>query len=417
MKLIHTTQYYWPFIGGAENYCQTISEELATEHKVMVYTSDLISGSPSSYATNLLEYKNGVTISRIPSLRILAGIYGRKKLASKSSPFFKALSSMDTPLTWPQALLERALSSSIPHKFFLLTKSFKSADIVVSFNMITGMTSLSYLATRVAKKPFVVFPFYHVGLWSYERPSLFKVLRDANLLICSTDYEKQALINHGLDPRNLHVVNEGVKPPKVEDKVVKNLRPTLGRREGDLLLMYVGRRDYDKGYLHVLSAVAHLVRKGVPIKLIIAGYGEIGANLESYIFLSRQNAIRDLGVVDEQTKNAAMSLSDVIVLPSRVETYPLVFVESWLLGKPVIGARIGSVSSMVRNGVHGLLVDFGDVSGLAARIKFLYENPEERVKMGKYALARASRELTLEKTVKKVGKILDRLSQGVLQID
>jgi glycosyltransferase involved in cell wall biosynthesis len=414
LKLIHTTQYYWPSIGGAENYCQTISEELANEHKVTVYTTDLISGSPSSYATNLLEYKNGVTISRIPSLRILPGIYGRKKLSSRSSPLFKVLSSLDTPLTWPQALLERAVSSSIPHKFFWLTKSFKNADLVVSFNMITGMTSLSYLATRVAKKPFVVFPFYHVGLWSYERPSLFKILRDANLVICSTDYEKHALINHGLDSRKLRVVNEGVKPPKVEDKVVKNLEPVLGRREGSLLLMYVGRRHYDKGYLHVLSAVAHLVRKGVPIKLIVAGYGEIGANRESYIFLSKNNAIVDLGVPDEQTKNAAMSLSDVIILPSRVETYPLVFVESWFLGKPVIGARIESVSSMVREGVCGLLVDFGDVSGLADRIQFLFENPEKRVEMGEYVQAWARQELTLEKTVAKVKKILNGLAEGLM---
>jgi glycosyltransferase involved in cell wall biosynthesis len=279
------------------------------------------------------------------------------------------------------------------------------------------MTSLSYLASRVEKKPFVIFPFYHVGLSSFERPSLFKILQGANLLICSTDYERQALIKRGLDPRRLCVVNEGVKAPLVEDKAVKDLEKILDRREGQLLLMYVGRRDYDKGYSHVLLAVSRLVRLGLPVKLVITGYGETGANRADYVFLRERNAVFDLGIADERTKNAAMSLSDAVVLPSRAETYPLVFVESWLLGKPVIGARIGSVSSMVKDGINGLLVEFGDVLGLVAAIRSFYENPEKRVEMGINGQIRARNELTLEKSIAKIRKIFNEISERGLPID
>jgi glycosyltransferase involved in cell wall biosynthesis len=409
LRLANTIQHYWPFVAGGENYCQAISEGLATEYEVTVYTTDLISICPQAYATKMVEFRNGVRITRIPSLRILAGIYGRKKVEGGTSAVFRTLSSMDTRFTWPQALLERALSSSIPHRFLWLAKRFKDADVIASFNMITGMTSLSYLASRVEKKPFVIFPFYHIGMSSFERPSLFKMLKDANLLICSTAYERQALIKHGLDPCRLCVVNEGVNTPLVEDKAVKELDEVLDRREGQLLLMYVGRRDYDKGYPHVLLAVSDLVRSGIPIKLVVTGYGETGANRTDYIFLRKHNAIFDLGIADEQTKSAAMSLSDAIVLPSRAETYPLVFIESWLLGKPVIGARIGSVSSMVKEGFNGLLVEFGDVVGLIAAIKFLYDNPEKGIEMGKNGQSRAQKELTLEKTITEVKKIFNEL--------
>jgi len=409
LRLAHTIQHYWPFVAGGENYCQAISEGLAKEHDVTVYTTDLISASPLAFEKNLFELRKGVLITRIPSLRILAGMYVQKKLESGSNTVFRALGSLDTNLTWPQALLERAFSSAIPQRFLWLAKRFKVADVVVSFNMITGMTSLSYLASRLEKKPFVIFPFYHVGLPSFERPSLFKILRGANLVICSTDFERHALVAHGVDRRRVRVVNEGVNVPLVENEAVENLEKILDRREDQLLLMYVGRRDYDKGYPHVLLAASRLVKSGFPIKLLVTGIGETGANRADYVFLRRRNMIVDLGIADERTKNAAMSLSDAIILPSRAETYPLVFVESWLLGKPVIGASIGSVSSMVKDWVNGFLVEFGDVAGLITAIKFLYDNPEKGIEMGKNGQIRARKELTLEKTITKVQKIFNEL--------
>jgi glycosyltransferase involved in cell wall biosynthesis len=302
--------------------------------------------------------------------------------------------------------------------FLWLRERLNEADVIVSFNIITGMTSLSYSASLLnKKKPFVIFPFYHVGLSTFERPSLFKILRDATLVICSTNFERQTLINRGLDSRKLRVVNEGVRNPLVDVAAVHRIEEILDRREGQLLLMYVGRRDYDKGYSHVLSAVSQLVRSGVSIKLVVCGQGKPCANGVDYLFLSTRNAIIDLEVADERTKVAAMSLSDVVVLPSRAETYPLAFVESWLLGKPVIGARIGSVSSMVKEGVDGLLVEFGDVPGLIATIKSLYNNPEKRIEMGKNGQTRARKELTLEKNIARIRKIFNEISGQGLQID
>jgi glycosyltransferase involved in cell wall biosynthesis len=413
LRLAHTIQHYWPFVAGGENYCKAISEGLASEHEVRLYTTDVISTYPLVYSDKMVEVKNGVRINRIPSLRVLAGIYGRKNLAGGSSVIFRTLSSMDISLSWPPMLLARGISSSIPHRFLWLAKQLKEADLIVSFNMITGMTSLAHLASRLNKEPMVIFPFYHVGLSTFERPSLFKILRDATLMICSTDFERQALINRGLDPRRLKVVNEGIREPLVERSAVAAMEKIFDRREDQLILMYVGRRDYDKGYPHVLSAVARLVKSGISIKLVACGWqGETGANRADYLFLSKQNALVDLGVVDERTKVAAMSLCDAVVLPSRAETYPLAFVEAWFLGKPVIGARIGSVSSMVKEGVHGLLVEFGDIAGLAAAIRFLYENPEKRIGMGRSAQVRARKELTAEKTITKVKIILEELKEG-----
>lgn len=410
MRLVHTTQYYWPYPGGAEVYCQAVSEALACDHEVEVCTTDVISANPLLRSISKVEVKNGVKINRLSSINFLARIYGHKSLDGGSSALFRTLSSMDTQLTWPQALVERGISSSVPHSFLWLNHQLKTADTAVIFNVITGMTSLSYLSCLLNNKKFVLFPMYHVGLPTYERPSLLKIVQRATLTICSTEFERQALIKRGLEQSKLRVVNEGANKPAVDKNVVDYLRQVFNRRENELVLMYVGRRDYDKGYSHVLSAAYQLVKRGLPIKLVICGYGKTGNDRSDYLYLLKHNAMIDLGVAEENAKFAAMSLADVIVLPSRAETYPLVFVEAWLLGKPVIGARIGSVACMVREGIDGLLIDFGDISSLMAAIESLQKSPDKIATMGQQGRSRASKELTFDKTAEKVRKIFNELS-------
>jgi glycosyltransferase involved in cell wall biosynthesis len=413
LKLVHTTQYYWPFIGGAEKYCQIVSEGLTSEHEVSLYTTDVVSIHPLNYSTKLLELKSGVRITRLSSMRCLAGMYGRNEKNNYTGSLFQSISSLDTELTWPQMLFARALSSSILHRFLWLNGQVSDADFLVLFNVVTGMTSLSYAISRFKRKPFIIFPMFHVGLWAYETSSVLRILRDATLAICSTDYERQALIDRGVDPLRLIVVNEGVTEPEVNEEIVDRLKPLFNKKERHLILMYIGRRNFNKGYFHLLSAVSWLFRKGFPLKLVICGQGQIGKNVADYNFLSEHNAIIDFGVANERTKIAAMSLCDVIILPSRAETYPLVFVESWLLGKPVIGARIGSVSSIVREGIDGLLVEFGNIKDLIAAIKLLFNDPGRRAEMGKNGWIRAKAQLTIDKSVKKIVEIFQELPTGV----
>ena len=78
----------------------------------------------------------------------------------------------------------------------------------------------------------------------------------------------------------------------------------------------------------------------------------------------------------------------------------------------MVGARIGSVSSIVKEGINGLLVEFGDVSELVAKLRFLYERPDKRIEIGKVAKTWANRNLTLEKTIASVKRILNELVEG-----
>ena len=73
------------------------------------------------------------------------------------------------------------------------------------------------------------------------------------------------------------------------------------------------------------------------------------------------------GPIAHEAVPAALASLDVLVVPSIwPENSPLVIREAFLAGVPVIASRIGGIPEAVVDGVNGLLVEPGDVEGLAA---------------------------------------------------
>ncbi|HEY6042186.1 MAG TPA: glycosyltransferase family 4 protein, partial [Anaerolineae bacterium] len=65
---------------------------------------------------------------------------------------------------------------------------------------------------------------------------------------------------------------------------------------------------------------------------------------------------------------------DVLAMPSRTDSFGIVFLEAWFYGKPVIGARAGGVPEVIDDGRDGFLVNFGDTDMLARRIAQLLDD-------------------------------------------
>ena len=89
-----------------------------------------------------------------------------------------------------------------------------------------------------------------------------------------------------------------------------------------------------------------------------------------------------LGQLSEEEKWDAVDAADVVALPSRTESFGIVFLEAWARGKPVIGARAGAVPQVINDGDDGLLVEFGDAAGLAEALEKLLDAPAQAAEMG-----------------------------------
>lgn len=89
-----------------------------------------------------------------------------------------------------------------------------------------------------------------------------------------------------------------------------------------------------------------------------------------------------LGPVSEDEKRDALAAADIFALPSRTDSFGIVYLEAWLYRKPVIGACTWGVTDVIVDGKDGRLVPFGDVPALADTIAFLADNPDVRAAMG-----------------------------------
>ena len=67
------------------------------------------------------------------------------------------------------------------------------------------------------------------------------------------------------------------------------------------------------------------------------------------------------------------------------ENLPNVILERYAYGKPVIASDLGSLSDAVEDGKSGILFEPRNSSQIAQAIRTLYENPEKRMEMGRYA--------------------------------
>ena len=85
--------------------------------------------------------------------------------------------------------------------------------------------------------------------------------------------------------------------------------------------------------------------------------------------------------LEDLTKNALCVACPAV----WYENLPNVVLESYAYGKPVIASNLGSLADAVEDGRSGLLFEPGNPEQIARCIRFLYENPEKRVEMGRYA--------------------------------
>jgi glycosyltransferase involved in cell wall biosynthesis len=91
---------------------------------------------------------------------------------------------------------------------------------------------------------------------------------------------------------------------------------------------------------------------------------------------------------------AHMRRFDIFTLPSRDDPFPLVVLESMLLGKPVVAFGVGGVPRQL--GDAGVLVPPGDVELFAAAIADLIRNPEARARYSASARERVESQFSVE---------------------
>jgi N-acetyl-alpha-D-glucosaminyl L-malate synthase BshA len=141
-----------------------------------------------------------------------------------------------------------------------------------------------------------------------------------------------------------------------------------------------------------------IVRKQRRAKLLMVGDGPERPKAEwlasthgisaDVLFLGKRN-----------TMNELLSISDVLLLPSDLESFGLVALEAMACEVPVIATRVGGIPEVVRDKLDGFLYDLGDVSSMADGALALLNNNDLRITIGKAARDHAQREFCANRIV------------------
>ena len=197
-----------------------------------------------------------------------------------------------------------------------------------------------------------------------------------NRYIALTEFAADRLIAGGL-PRE----RVTVKPNFVADV------PTPGPGNGRYAV-YVGRLSAEKGIRTMLSAWKHLSK--VPLKIL--GDGPYRQEVEAAIVRDKLPA-ECLGFCDRIATIDVVSRAAFQIVPSEwYEGFPMVIVEAYACGTPVVASRIGSLDEVVEEGVTGVKFEPGNPMDLAEKVSALWA---DRVRQT--SLRRTTREIFEQK--------------------
>lgn len=181
------------------------------------------------------------------------------------------------------------------------------------------------------------------------------------------------------------VVQHGTLDPLTENPERKVKRSLNG---GPIEVLYVGRFETRKGFDIAARVFANVLHANLNVNIKVVG-GEITSNVETWLKsigaaqILSDSRVQFAGLVDRNTLDDLYAASDVVVMPSRYESFGLVAIEAMAAGTPVIASNIGGLAEVVGDGVSGRLVplDGNEVASITEALTAIVQDSRLREKL------------------------------------
>jgi glycosyltransferase involved in cell wall biosynthesis len=186
----------------------------------------------------------------------------------------------------------------------------------------------------------------------------YEIMRKLDRVVAPCEWVCEVLRCNGVPEDKLVLCRQGLAGAQVQ-LLPPGQADTDDREEsGVLRLGYFGRLDPMKGIDIVIEAVRRIPHASVRLDI----YGIRQAGSAAYIARLERAAAGDTRIefrpaLPAKAVGATMRHCDLVVVPSRcLETGPLVVLEAFAVGTPVLGARLGGIVELVSDGVDGVLI-------------------------------------------------------------
>ncbi len=423
MHILHIVQIYHPAPSGAARYFVEIGERFVQAgQRVTVLTTDAFDlehfwASGRRHMPELHDQHNGVdvrrfAVRRMPGPAIVYAVI--RRLMVEIARF-----GGNRPIVVPLLRRMATLTPRLPDMVTYLHTAPELADVALvhTTNITLDFAMLPVIDwARKRAIPHICTPFIHLGepgnrqiLRYYSLPHQIDLLRHSAAVITQTERERRFLQQAGISDRQMHTIGVGVTPSDLAGGDGQRFRHEQNIT-GPMVLT-IGTAAYDKGTFHVIEAMQQLWQQGVQVTWV--QIGPLMAHFEQFFATlpdADRSRIRLLGFVSDQARRDALAAADLFVLPSRTDSFGIVYLEAWCYALPVIGANAGGVPDVISHGSNGLLVDFGNVPALTAAVQRLLHDRELARAFGIAGYNKVYRTLTWEQKFAQVRSVYEQVT-------
>jgi glycosyltransferase involved in cell wall biosynthesis len=201
----------------------------------------------------------------------------------------------------------------------------------------------------------------------------------------------------GVPRQRIEVITNGVPDPSAHRR--------RERADGCFHILFVGNLSERKGVPVLLRALAHPRLSDVPVRLTLAGRGDIAGYESLARTLGVGGKVHFTGWAGKSTIDQLLAHADVFVLPSFNEGLPLAILEALASGVPAVCTPVGEIPQVLEHGRSAWFVEPGDADGLAAALQELAGDPDKRMLLSREGRAAYEARFSLEAFARAIASI------------
>jgi D-inositol-3-phosphate glycosyltransferase len=223
------------------------------------------------------------------------------------------------------------------------------------------------------------------------------VIGCSDVILANCEEESRDLQEHyAARPERIEIVPPGVDHAFFSPGDRAGARHGIGWTSPGPMLLFVGRIQPLKGLDVAVGALAELDDERATLAVVggpsgADGPDELARVLQLATDLGVRERVRFFPPQPHHLLSSWYRAADVVLVPSRSESFGLVALEAAACGRPVVASDVGGLRTIVEDGRTGFLVDGRDPAVYAARVASLLESSDLATEIGNAAAAHAAR--------------------------
>ena len=295
------------------------------------------------------------------------------------------------------------LSFLNPLKIIRLVRFYRKAKIDAVLFTTSEDLKLGGIAAKIARVPRII---YRRGLAvpiknRFTNRYIFKKV--LTHIIANSEETKSTVLRHLSDhiaPDNIKVIYNGIDVAKHVETPHDPIWQPTGLNKNPIVIGNAGRLSNEKGQAQLISIAKELKARNHDFVILIAGSGNLEAELQTLIADSDlSDHIKMIGYVENIDR--FMQSIDIFVLTSHWEGFGYVLVEAMLHKKPVVAYDTSSIPEVVNDKATGFLAKYKDLMDFTDKVEILINDKTLRDQMGNEGYQKAVAEYELQGQIDK----------------